>query len=363
MSSGFRCKGVGDYLLEFAKGKVMTTTRIGLMGFGRIGRNVFRLLHDRDDLDIVAVSDIANPEALTYLLKYDSLYGRFPTEIRYNDGVLDYGSKKVVFSSHKSPSDTTWGEEGVDIVLETTSRYRSKANLEGHLASGAKKVILTSSPETPGEVPLLLCGVNDSILTPDINMVALGSNTSNAIAPILTVLDAEFGIEFAYMTTVKAMSNAGRLADVPTDSYRTSRAAGENIIPAATNTAEILTQVLPSLEGKLSVTALNVPVVDGSTVDMVAETKEPTSIETVNDAVKQAIGDRYSQVLEYVSDPIVSSDVRMNTHSGIYDSLATMVTGDNLVKTITWFNNGWGYSHRVVEVAASVAAQLQGGDS
>jgi glyceraldehyde 3-phosphate dehydrogenase len=339
----------------------MTTTRIGLMGFGRIGRNVLRLLHDRDDLDVVAVSDIADPEALTYLLKYDSRYGRFPVDITYRDGALRYGDKTVTFSSHRTPAETNWGDEGVEIVLETTSRYRTKESLQGHLDSGASKVILTSSPETPGDVPLLLCGINDSILTPDIDMVALGSNTSNAIAPILTVLDEHFGIELAYMTTVKAMSNAGRLADVPTDSYRTSRAAGENIIPAVTNTAEILTQVLPGLEGKLSVVALNVPVVDGSTVDMVAQTREPTSTEAVNEAVKQAIGERYAQVLEYVSDPIVSSDVRMNSHSGIYDSLATMVTGGSLVKTITWFNNGWGYSHRVLEVAGTIAGQLQGG--
>lgn len=339
----------------------MTTTRIGLMGFGRIGRNVLRLLHDRDDLDVVAVSDIADPEALTYLLKYDSRYGRFPVDITYRDGALHYGDKTVTFSSYRTPADTNWSDEGVEIVLETTSRYRTRESLQGHLDSGARKVILTSSPETPGDVPLLLCGINDSILTPDIDIVALGSNTSNAIAPILTVLDEHFGIELAYMTTVKAMSNAGRLADVPTDSYRTSRAAGENIIPAVTNTAEILTQVLPGLEGKLSVVALNVPVVDGSTVDMVAQTREPTTIEAVNEAVKQAIGERYARVLEYVSDPIVSSDVRMNSHSGIYDSLATMVTGGNLVKTITWFNNGWGYSHRVLEVAGTIAGQLDGG--
>jgi glyceraldehyde 3-phosphate dehydrogenase len=325
------------------------------MGFGRIGRNVFRLLHDRDDLDVVAVSDIADPSALTYLLKYDSIYGRFPIEVSYGDGVLDYGTKQVAFTDARLPSDTSWASLGVDIVLDTTSRYRSLPLLQGHFDSGARKVVLTSSPEIPGEIPLLLRGINDEILDDNPDVIALGSNTSNAVAPILRTLDEAFGLKRAYMTTVKAMSNSGRLADVPTDSFRTSRAAGENIIPSKTNSAEILTQVLPELEGKLSVVALNVPVIDGSTVDMVAETEQSTDATAVNDAIRSAIDEKYAGVIEYVDDPIVSSDVRLDPHSGIFDSLATFVTGDNLVKTITWFNNGWAYSHRAVEVAAAIA--------
>lgn len=335
----------------------MTTARIGLMGFGRIGRNVFRLLHDRDDLDVVAIADISDPAALTYLLKYDSIYGRFPTPIEYRDGSLNYGDDRVSFRDSKTPADTTWKEDDVDIVLDTTSRYRTRESLRGHLDNGAGNVILTSSPENPGEIPLLLRGINDSVLDDGPDIVAMGSNTSNAAAPILRILDEAFSLTRVYMTVVKAMSNAGRLADVPTDAYRTSRAAGENIIPAETNSAEIITQVLPELTGKMIVTALNVPVPDGSTVDMVAETGEKVTENEVNDVVKGQVTEKYSEVIEYVADPIVSSDVRLNSHSGIYDSLATMVTGDNLVKTITWFNNGWGYSHRVVEAASAIAAQ------
>lgn len=335
----------------------MTTARIGLMGFGRIGRNVFRLLHDRDDLDVVAIADIAEPEALTYLLKYDSIYGRFPADVEYENGSLNYGSKTVTFSDARTPADTNWGEDDVDIVLDTTSRYRTRDSLQGHLDNGASSVVLTSSPETPGEFPLLLRGINDEVLDGKSEMVAIGSNTSNAAAPILRILHESFGLERVYMTVVKAMSNAGRLADVPTDAYRTSRAAGENIIPAETNSAEIITQVLPELTGKLMVTALNVPVPDGSTIDMVAETAKDVTAEAVNDVVKSQVENRYSEVIEYVDDPIVSSDVRLNSHSGIYDSLATMVTGSDLLKTITWFNNGWGYSHRVVEAAEVIAAK------
>lgn len=333
----------------------MATARIGLMGFGRIGRNVFRLLHNRDDLDIVAVADVAEPSALTYLLKYDSIYGRFPTEVEYENGVLNYGSKTVTFSDARTPADTKWGNDDVDIVLDTTSRYRTKADLQGHLDSGAASVILTSSPETPGEIPLLLRGINDEVLDGKKDMVAIGSNTSNAAAPVLRILDESFGLNRVYMTVVKAMSNAGRLADVPTDEFRTSRAAGENIIPAETNSAEIITQVLPELTGKLTVTALNVPVPDGSTVDMVAETSRPVTAAVVNEVVQSQVTKRYAEIIEYVDDPIVSSDVRLNSHSGIFDSLATMVTGDDLLKTITWFNNGWGYSHRVVEATAAIA--------
>ncbi len=342
---------------------VMAAIRLGLMGFGRIGRNVFRLLHGKTELEVVAIADIADPAALTYLLKYDSLYGRFPGEIHYSDGVLTYDSRAVAFTDFRTPADTRWGELGVDVVLDTTSRYRSRSALEGHLDSGAHRVVLTSSPETPGEIPLLLRGINDELLDEDPPIVALGSNTSNAATPILATLSEAFGLERAFITTVKAMSNAGRLADVPTDSFRTSRAAGENIIPAETNSAEIITQVLPELEGKLVVTALNVPVADGSTVDMVAQVGREVTAGEVNEAIRQAAETRYRGVIAYVEDPIVSSDVRMDPHSGIFDSLATMVTGGDLVKTITWFNNGWGYSNRVVEVASAVAAQLVGGSA
>lgn len=334
----------------------MTASRIGLMGFGRIGRNVFRLLHDRDDLDVVAIDDIADPAALTYLLKYDSIYGRFPVPVEYADGHLHYEEKTVSFSAARTPADTSWGEFGVDIVLDTTSRYRSNESLQGHLESGATKVVLTSSPETPGEIPLLLRGINDGILDSGPDMVALGSNTSNAASPILSILDDAFGLNRVYMTVVKAMSNSGRLADVPTEAYRTSRAAGENIIPAETNSAEIITQALPGLAGKIMVTALNVPVPDGSTVDMVAETARPVTADEVNAAIKEKVASDFGEIIEYVDDPIVSSDVRLDSHSGIFDSLATLVTGEDLVKTITWFNNGWGYSHRAVEVAARIAA-------
>ncbi len=333
------------------------TTRVGLMGFGRIGRNVFRLLHGRGDLEVVAINDIADPKGLSYLLKYDSLYGRFPGEIASDDGALIVNGRRITFGRAKTPAETDWAADGVDIVLETTSRYRDLVSNRGHITNGASKVILTSSPEIPGEIPLLLCGINDSILDSSPDIVALGSNTANAAAPILKTVNDVFGINRAFITTVKAMSNSGRLADVPTEGFRTSRAAGENIIPAETNSVEILAQALPELADRMVITALNVPVPDGSAVDTVIELNRETTAEEVNEAVRKAVSERYGHVIEYTTDPIVSTDVRTNSHSGVFDSLATMVTGGNLLKTVTWFNNGWGYSHRVVEVAANLAME------
>lgn len=336
----------------------MTKTRIGLMGFGRIGRNVFRLLREHPNLEVGAISDIADPTGLTYLLKYDSIYGRYPGDIAYAEGTLTADGRSIAFNAAKTPADTDWAQHDVDLVVDTTNRYRTSGANQAHLDNGAKRVIVTSSPETPGDIPMVLVGINDNILDADPPVVAMGSNTSNAIAPVLRTLDQSFGIERAFWTTVHAMSNRGRLADVPSDGFRTSRAAAENIIPEETNSPDIVAQVMPELEGKLSAVALNVPVPDGSTVDLVSVVREATTTEAVNAAVAAATESSYKGILEYVSDPIVSSDVKASTYSGLFDALSTMVMGDTMVKTITWFNNGWGYSARVIEVLERMAGHL-----
>lgn len=337
----------------------MTQTRIGLMGFGRIGRNVFRMIREHPNLEVGAICDIADPAGLTYLLKYDSIYGRYPGVVHYEDGILLADGREVAFVSGKAPADVAWGDHGVDLVVEATTRYRSVTANQGHLDRGAKRVVVASSPETGGEMPMVLVGINDELLDDDPSMVALGSNTSNAIAPVLRTLDQEFGLERAFWTTVHAMSNSGRLADVPGEGFRSSRAAGENIIPENTNSPEIVAEVMPELQGKLSAVALNVPVSDGSTVDLVADVQRSTTVDEVNSAIEEAASTRYYDILDFVSDPIVSSDVRASTHSGLFDALLTMVMDGDMVKTITWFNNGWGYSARVVEVLERLAANLK----
>ena len=330
-------------------------TRIGLMGFGRIGRNLFRQLADHPTLEVAAIVDTAEPEGLTYLLKYDSIYGRFATPVSLSGGNLLMEDRKIPFSNAREPGDFDWSSVGADLVVSAVGKYRTAAWCEKHLERGAGSVVLASTPERLGEIPILLRGVNDEILTVETKIVALGSNTSNALAPVLRILDAAFGLERAMFTTVHAMTNTQRLADVPSEGFRSSRAAGENIIPSETNSAEILAAVLPEFVDKLKGVALNVPVADGSTVDLVAHLREPTSKEAVNAAVAAAAAGRYLGVLEFSTDPIVSSDVRGSSHSGVFDSLATIVMEGTLAKTITWFNNGWGYAARIVEVLERMA--------
>jgi glyceraldehyde 3-phosphate dehydrogenase len=328
------------------------------MGFGRIGRNAFRLLVDHSELEVAAIADVDDPSGLTYLLKYDSIYGRFPRPVSYANGTLNVDGKSIAFINAKGPADADWSSLGVDLVVDATGKYRTLDQARAHLASGAKRVVVASTPEKPGEIPVLLRGINDSVLTPTTEVVALGSNTSNAVAPILRILDNALGIERAFFTTVHAITNDQRLADVPGTGFRTSRAAGENIIPAETNSPEILSQVMPELAGKISAMALNVPVADGSTIDLTAIVRQATSKEAVNAAVAAACSGRFREVIEFTADPIVSSDVRSSTYSGIFDSLSTMVMEDTMVKTITWFNNGWGYSARLVEVLSLMAEHL-----
>jgi glyceraldehyde 3-phosphate dehydrogenase len=329
------------------------------MGFGRIGRNVFRLLQTDGPGEVAAIADVADPKALTYLLKYDSIYGRFPKPVELQGSDLVVDGTSIPFINAREPGEVDWGELGVDVVIQATGKYRTNEWCEKHIAAGAKRVILASTPEEAGDVPILLRGINDDLLTPDLDIVSLGSNTSNALAPILRIIDRKWGLERAYFTTVHAFTNQARLADVPTSSFRSSRAAGENIIPATTNSPEIIATVMPELAGKLSAMALNVPVPDGSTVDLVAFVETATTREEVNETVRKEVAAGYSDVIEYVEDPIVSSDVIGSSQSGNFDSLATLVVDGTMIKSIIWFDNGWGYSVRIVEILNKMIEQLE----
>lgn len=325
------------------------TEQIGLMGFGRIGRNVFRLLNAAEGPKVGAIVDVADPEALAYLLKYDSIYGRFSKDVTLDGSTLVVNDARIPIVNAREPGDVDWNDLGVATVVEATGKYRTRAWCQKHVERGARRVILASTPEDPNDLPILLKGVNDKIITPENRIIAMGSNTSNALAPVLDVLDSTFGLERMFFTTVHAYTNRERLADVPTQGFRTSRAAGENIIPAETNSPEILTHVFPQLVGKLSAMALNVPVENGSTVDAVAILSRPATKDEINEAVRAAAQSKYAGILEYQTDPIVSTDVWGSRYSGIYDSLATMIMAETMVKLIIWFDNGWGYSVRIVE--------------
>ena len=326
-------------------------TGIGLMGLGRIGRNLLRILHKSDDLRIAAVSDVVDPGALAYLLRFDTLLGRFPGEVRFHEDHLHVGDRKIRMHTEAKGSTSVppWGELGVDVVIEATGKNRTRADVERHLAAGAKRVILCSPSDPPDAT--VVFGVNEDQLRAEHRIVSVSSATVNAVGPVLKVLAGAFGIERAFLTTVHAFTNHQKLADVPDDDPRRGRAAGANIIPQQTHAADLLIDVLPELKGKITGYSMNVPVADGSAADLVCWHQKPVTVEAVNEAVRAAIaGDGLKGVLGYETDPIVSSDILHLETSGRYDSLATMVLGSNASKTLTWFDNGWGYAHRVVDL-------------
>ena len=329
--------------------------RIGLMGFGRIGRNVFRILYDRSDVEVAAIVDIADPKALEYLLKFDTVHGRFREPVWVTGDSMYCKGRQIRILQKKAPGDVEWGELGCDIVVEATGQYRTREVLQRHLDKGAKRVILTVPPRDEIDA-LVVMGVNDHILNSDSRIVSNASCTANALAPICKVLNDAFGIEKGFMTTVHAYTNDQRLADVPHTEMRRSRAAAENIIPTTTFSPQVVERILPELKGRLDGMALNVPVPDGSNIDLVTLMKRPVAVEEVNEVVKSAAATSYRSVIEYTDQPVVSSDVIGNPHSAVFDGLSTGVLGGNLLKTVTWYDNGWGYASRVVELVLKLSA-------
>jgi len=330
------------------------STRVGLMGFGRIGRNVFRQLEKQPGIEVAAIADTADPAALVYLLEFDTIFGRFPGDVELDGSNLIVDGRSVPMLDGAEPGDVGWGTHDIDIVVQATRRHRTLAECRRHIDDGATKVVLASTPEDRNEMDTLIIGVNDDVLGPEDDVIALGSNTSNALAPILKVLDERFGLDRAMFTVVHAFTNEQRLADVPGGSLRMSRAAAENIIPSDTNSPEIVAKVLPGLVGKLSGIALTVPVADGSNIDLVAFIDTETTVDELNHTMRAASDD--NDVIDYTEDPIVSSDVIGNPHSAVWDAQAAMVIDATMIKAIVWFDNGWGYAARVVDVIGRMAA-------
>ncbi|MBW2439543.1 MAG: type I glyceraldehyde-3-phosphate dehydrogenase [Deltaproteobacteria bacterium] len=325
------------------------TTQIGINGFGRIGRSVFRILSDRDDLNVVCINDLFDNEQLAYLLKYDTVMGIFKQEVRATDDALFVGDQKVEMTAHRDPALIPWKDLGVDVVIESTGVFRERAGLEKHLEAGARKVLLTVPAKDQIDATIVL-GVNDDQLKAEHRIVSNASCTTNCLAPIAKVLDDAFGLEEGFITTVHAYTNDQRLADVPHKDFRRSRAAGENIIPTTTGAARAVGKVLPRLKGKLDGLAMRVPVPDGSIVDLVARVQRKPSAAEVNAAVRRAAAGPMKQVLEYSEAPLVSSDIIGNPHSSIFDALSTSSLEDGFVRVVSWYDNEWGYSNRVVDL-------------
>ena len=324
--------------------------KIAINGFGRIGRSVFRILNSAPDAEVVAINDIADNEALAYLLRHDTVMGKFPDKVEVQDDVLQTSRQTVRMTAIAEPADLPWQTLGVEIVIEATGRFRTRVEIERHLQAGAGKVVLTVPAKDEIDCTVVL-GVNDGDLRPEHRIVSNASCTTNCLAPVAKVLDESFGIERGVMTTVHAYTNDQRLADVPHSDWRRSRAAAENIIPTSTGAARAVGKVLPALAGKLDGMAMRVPIPDGSIVDLVTVLRKTVTAESVNDAVRQAAGgERLRNILKYSEAPIVSSDIVGDPHSSIFDAPFTTVVEGHFVKTLSWYDNEWGYSNRVVDL-------------
>lgn len=330
--------------------------KVAINGFGRIGRAVFRLLSQRDDVEVLAINDISDNETLAYLLRYDTVYGEYPGEVTIKDNVLKAGTQKTLMMDEKDPGKLPWKKMGVEIVIEATGKFRKRAQIEPHLDAGAKRVILTVPPKDAIDAMIVL-GVNDGDLRPEHRIISNASCTTNCLAPVAKVLDEKFGIVKGYMTTVHAYTNDQRLADVPHSDLRRSRAAAENIIPTTTGAARAVGKVLPNLNGKLDGIAMRVPVLDGSTVDLVAELAKSADVDSINSSIKDAASKPpLKGILQYTEEPIVSSDIIQNPYSAIFDARSTRVLGGNFIKVIAWYDNEWGYSCRVVDLIFILSA-------
>lgn len=331
------------------------SVKIGINGFGRIGRSVFRILSDRDDVEVVAINDLFENEQLVYLLKYDTVMGVFEKEVRADDDFLYVNGHKIAMTAEKDPAKIPWGKLGVDIVIESTGVFTKKEQLQKHLEAGAKKVILTVPAKDEIDATIVM-GVNDDKLKPEHKLVSNASCTTNCLAPVAKILDEKFGLEEGFMTTVHAYTNDQRLADVPHKDFRRSRAATQNIIPTTTGAARTVGKVLPQLKGKLDGLAMRVPVPDGSIVDLVAKVREKPDAAAVNAAVREAAEGPLKSVVEYSEVPLVSTDIIGNPHSSVFDALSTKAEGDGYVKVVAWYDNEWGYSNRVVDLIDRMVA-------
>jgi glyceraldehyde 3-phosphate dehydrogenase len=333
----------------------MAAVRVGIMGFGQTGRNVFRLMAGRPDVEIVAICDTVPADQLLYLLKFDTLFGRFDEPVSLGEGALRFRGRDVRFwASFPKGSVPPWREADVDVVLECTARAMTRADGEAHLAAGAGRVVVCVPPAEPLDITLVR-GWNDDALRPEHRLIALASRTVSCIAPILAILKDAFGVERAFFDAVHAYTNAHRLADVPLSDKRRGRSAAENIIPQESRSESMLEGLFPDLAGKLTGSAVDVPVANGSVVDLTCWHSRAVSPDSIAAAVREAAAGRWKGVVACEDEPIVSSDVTRSTYSCIFDAQATMTLGDRLSKTLSWIDAGWAFGVRIAEVVSALA--------
>lgn len=323
--------------------------KVGINGFGRIGRNFLRAGLNNKELEFVAVNDLTDAQTLSHLLKYDSVHGRFDANIEAKRDAILINGKEVKVFAQRDPSQLPWKDLGVDIVLESTGRFTDREGASKHIEAGAKKVVISAPAKNP-DVTLVL-GVNERDYDPSRHhIISMGSCTTNCLAPIAKILVDEFGVEYGLMTTIHAYTNDQVILDFPHRDLRRARAAGMSMIPTTTGAASALSLVIPELKGKMDGMAIRVPTPNVSVVDLVAEVKKETTIEEVNSVLKSYANGKMKGILSVCEEPLVSIDFNGNPHSSIVDAMSTKVIGGKLVKIISWYDNEWGFSNRLVEL-------------
>jgi glyceraldehyde 3-phosphate dehydrogenase len=330
--------------------------KVGINGFGRIGRLVYRAAMGNPNLDIVAVNDVTDAKTLAHLLKYDSVHGVLHSEVKAEGNSIIVDGKKVEVYAEKDPSSLPWKKLGVELVVEATGKYRSPDDAKKHIAAGAKKVLISAPAKGKGDPVLnIVLGVNQEKYDPAAQILTIGSCTTNCLAPVAKVLNDNFGIVRGFMTTVHAYTSDQKLLDAPHKDLRRARAAATAIIPTTTGAAKALSLILPELAGRLDGVALRVPTTTGSIIDLTCELSKDVTVDAINSAMKKAASGPMKGILQYTEDPIVSTDVIHNPYSSIFDALSTMVMGKNLVKVFSWYDNEWGFSCRMVEMLQLMA--------
>ncbi len=333
--------------------------KVGINGFGRIGRNVFKVLVDKygNDIEVVAINDLTDPETLAHLLKYDTLYGKFNGTVEATENSIIVNEKEIRIFAERDPKNIPWGLQGADIVIESTGLFTDATKAKTHIEAGAKKVLI-SAPAKNEDITIVL-GVNeDKYDAKNHNIISNASCTTNCLAPFAKVLDEKFGIVQGLMTTIHSYTNDQKILDAPHKDLRRARAAGESMIPTTTGAAKAVALVLPQLKGKLNGMAVRVPTPTVSMTDLVCELGKSVSVEEVNGALREAAEGKLNGLLGFSEEPLISMDFRGDERSSIVDALSTMVMGDNLVKVVAWYDNEWGYSNRLADLTKYVADRL-----
>ncbi|TVR43010.1 MAG: type I glyceraldehyde-3-phosphate dehydrogenase [Bacteroidia bacterium] len=334
----------------------MKKIKVAINGFGRIGRLTLKAVLDRENVEVVAVNDLTNSATLAHLLKYDSVHGKFPVEVSAGEGVLIVGGKEIKVYDQKDPANLPWGELDIDVVVEATGVFRDREKISKHIQAGARKVILCVPSKTADDVDAtVVLGVNDHDIKPEHQIFSNASCTTNCLAPVAKVLNDTFGIKQGLMNTIHAYTNDQIILDAPHKDLRRARAAAMSIIPTTTGAAKAVGLVIPELKGKMDGYAMRVPTPDGSVVDLTVELAREVTKEDINNAVKKAAEGPMKGILEYCTDPIVSTDIIGNPHSSVFDSLLTQVINGTFVKVVSWYDNEFGYASRVADMIEKIA--------